>query len=271
MSQKLAIVAAFVRRDWRIATSYRATVVLELASILFFLALFFYLSHLVDNAKFEASQGTSGGGYFGYAAVGLALLQIVTISLNSFSRKLREEQTTGTFEALMATPTSPSLIVLSSAVYELLRAAVSGVALLIVAVLVFGLHIDTDPASLFVSLVALVGFLGLFASLGVGVAAFTVLYKRALALLGMVVTGLALLGGVYFPVDVLPAPLDTIAKLIPFTWGLDVVRASLLGGDVDLVKLAGLFAAAIVLLPMSLALFRGAVRRARRTGVLAAY
>jgi ABC-2 type transport system permease protein len=266
----LSVLAAFLRRDFRINISYRASFALELVAILLALAVFYYLGRVVDDSELAAGEGLSEG-YFGYVAVGLALLSIVQATLTSFSRKLNEEQTTGTFEALMATPASPSLIVLCSAVYELLRATFWALVLIAVAVVVFGLHLELDAVSIGVAVVALAGCLGLFASLGVAMAAFTVVFKRATALLGMVISGLALLGGVYFPIEVFPEPLEGLANAFPFTWGLDVLRASLLGGDVDPAQLAGLFGSAALLLPLALVGFSAAVRRARRTGTLAQY
>jgi len=266
----LAVVGAFMRRDFRINISYRMSFALESVSIVFQLALFFYLSRVVDDAELPAAQDLSGG-YFGYVAVGLALLRIVGVSTGSFSRKLNEEQTTGTFEELMATPASPSLIVLASALYDLIRATVSGLLLIAAAIVLFGLRLDLTLASIGTAAAALVGCIGLFASLGVAVAAFTVVFKRTTALLGMVVTMLALLGGVYFPIEVLPDPIEKVANALPFTWGLDVLRASLLGGDVDPAQLAGLFGSAALLLPLALVAFAAAVRRARRTGTLAQY
>jgi ABC-2 type transport system permease protein len=265
----LRVIAAFLRRDFRINVSYRASFAFQGVSILLEIALFFYLSRVVDQAQF-AKQGLTGG-YFGYAAVGLAVLTTVQVSLSSYTYKLREEQTTGTFEALMAAPMSPGLLVLAGALYDLIRATVTGVVLILAAVVVFGLHLALDPGSMGLTIVALAGSLGLFASLGVAVGGFTVVFKRAAAFLAMIITGLALLGGVYFPVDVLPTPIKEIAQVLPFTWALDVVRASLLGGDVDLVKLGGLLASAVILLPMALYGFALAVRRARQTGTLAQY
>src|SRR6185312_11662066 len=60
----LGIMAAFLRRDWVIETSYRATFALEFLSTVFILALFFYLSQVVDEAQFSAHQDLSSG-YFG--------------------------------------------------------------------------------------------------------------------------------------------------------------------------------------------------------------
>ena len=266
----LRVLAAFVRRDWRIDLSYRATFVLRLLATVLSLALFYYLSRVIDDAQFAAREDLDTG-YFGYVAVGLSLLRIVQVGLASFSRKLRDEQTTGTFEALMATPASPGAIILSSAVYDIARATLDGLLLMAAAIVIFGLDIHAGVGSILVAIVALVGCVGLFASLGVAVAALTVIFKRTTVLLGLVLTALALLGGVYFPIEVMPEPLEAIAKAVPFTWGLDVVRAALLGGDVDPAQLAGLFGSVAILLPLALLAFRGSIWRARRTGSLAQY
>jgi ABC-2 type transport system permease protein len=143
--------------------------------------------------------------------------------------------------------------------------------MLLVAIVIFGLDLTTGAGALSVAALALAGCVGLFAALAVALGAFTVVLKRATALLGLAVSALALLGGVYFPVEILPEPLEPIAQALPFTWGLDVLRASLLGGDVDAAQLAGLYAAVAVLLPAALVGFTMAVRRARRAGSLAEY
>lgn len=266
----IAVVGAFIGRDWRIDLSYRFPFAFQLAATLFTLALFFYLGRLIDTEQFAASENLDAG-YFGFVAVGLGLLEVVHSSLGSFSRKLREEQTAGTLEALMVTPAGTSLIILSSAAYTMIRAALDGLVFILGAVVIFGVALDLDPGSASVALATLLGSMGLFASLGIAVAALTVLFKRTTAILGFVSTGLALLGGVYFPIEVLPQPLEGIAALIPFTWALDALRGSLLGGDVDPWQLLGLFLSAAVLLPIALVAFKSAIRRARKTGSLGEY
>jgi ABC-2 type transport system permease protein len=266
----LALAAAFIRRDWRIDISYRAPFAVQLVSSVLALAVFFYLSQIVDSSELSQGQQLSGG-YFGYVVMGMALLQIAQAGLTSLSQRLREEQTTGTFEVLMATPASPSLIILSTAGYEFLRATATGLGFLLVAIVLFGLNIDTDPIALAAAAGALAGCVALFASVGVAVAALTVVFKRTNSMLGFVLTCLALLGGVYFPIEVLPEPIESIAKILPFTWGLDVVRAALLGGDVDPVQLIGLWGSVLLLFPVALWTFRVALVRARQGGTLAQY
>lgn len=102
-------------------------------------------------------------------------------------------------------------------------------------------------------------------------AAFTVVFKQTTTLLGLAVTILALLGGAYFPTDLLPAPLRIVGDLLPFTWGLDLMRSALLAGEFEAGRLALLYVVSGVMLPLALAVFSLALRRARRSGSLAQY
>lgn len=257
---------AFVRRDWRIARSYRLQFVLDLAVVPLALALFFFLSQLVEPARLPAHDDLAKG-YFSYAAVGLVVLRMVQSALTSFATKLRTEQTSGTFETLLASPVSPSAVVLGSAAFELLRALVGGATTLAVALL-FGLRIEVGLGSITGLVVGLPALMVTFAAVGVVVAAFAVVVKQVTALIGLVTATLGLLAGTYFPIDLLPAPLRLVADLLPFTWGVDVLRAALLRGELATGRLAALVGFAVVSLPLSLMLFRLSVNRARRGGTL---
>ncbi len=262
----LAWMAAFVRRDWKVARSYRLQFFLELGSIPLALALFFFLSRIVDTSDLP-DEGNLQQGYFAFAAVGITVLRMVHTSLSSFSTKLRNEQTTGTFEALLASPVTPSVVVLGSSSFEILRATVVGLATLGVAVL-FGVRFNFGPGSVLGILVGLPALMATFAAVGVAVAACAVIFKQITALLGLITTGLSLLAGVYYPIDVLPGPLEVIAEALPFTWGIDVLRSALLQGEVAGTRLGLLVGFAVASLPLSLWLFGLSIDRARRQGSL---
>jgi ABC-2 type transport system permease protein len=80
----------------------------------------------------------------------------------------------------------------------------------------------------------------------------------------------ALLGGVFFPVEVLPAPLAEVARLLPLRYALEPVRRVLLGAAEPGETLAALvpLAGGAMLLPVSLGLLRLAVQRGMREGTL---
>jgi ABC-2 type transport system permease protein len=138
-------------------------------------------------------------------------------------------------------------------------------------VLVFDLDLQVSAASLAVGLLGALAAVALFAAVGVAVAGFVLVYKRAGALIGFVVSGFALLGGVFYSVDVLPTALRVLARLSPFTWALELMRSAFLHAGTEWGRLAMLSAAAVVALPLALRLFDAALRRAERTGTLAQY
>jgi ABC-2 type transport system permease protein len=261
------VLAAFVRRDWITTRSYRVPFVLDAVTMLASVALFFYIGRLVDRSP----SGDLRHGYFAFAAVGLAYIRLLQVGLIGFAAKVRDEQLTGTFEVLMAAPVRPGLAVVAGAVYEELRAAIGAALLLIVAVAFFGLDLAPGAAGALAAVLALGASLALFTSLGIAVAAFTVVFKQTTAAVGVLVTGVTLLAGVYFPTGVLPGGLQAVAEALPVTWALDALRSSLLAGDVDWLALGGAWAAAAVALAAALAILRRALDHARRAGTLAQY
>jgi ABC-2 type transport system permease protein len=101
-----------------------------------------------------------------------------------------------------------------------------------------------------------------------------VLVKRVGALLSLIAAAFTLLGGVLYPISVLPRPLQLVAQALPMVHGLDGVRLALvdnpdLGAIGRDALILAVFAAA--LLPAALQGFRMAVRRGRQTGSLSHY
>lgn len=263
------VLRASLRRDWLTARSYRLPWVMEIAGTLFTLVLFFYVGRLVDQAEVEALAAYDGG-YFAYVVVGLALLRIVQSALTAFTTTIRQQQTTGTLEAALSAAASPRAVILGSAGYVVLRAMVTGVAMLALAV-PFGLRASPSVEGVVGVVAGMVLLVILFAALGIGVAAFTIVFKQAGPLTGLLAQALALLSGAYFPLDLLPGWLRMIGEALPFTWGLDVVRESLLTGEVPIDRLSLLAVGAALLFPASLWLATKAVARARSNGSLGHY
>jgi ABC-2 type transport system permease protein len=77
-----------------------------------------------------------------------------------------------------------------------------------------------------------------------------------------------LLCGVYYPVSVLPAPLQTVAAGVPLTHFLEAFRAQLGYAPVFTEPLLRGYALALLYVAGGYALFAGAIHRARRTGML---
>jgi ABC-2 type transport system permease protein len=265
-----AVVRAFVRRDLAITRSYRLALAAQVAATLLALFVAFHISKLVEPKGFEEAVGIDTT-YFSWVVIGIALLRIVHATVVTPPMKLREEQTTGTFEALIATPTPPEALLIAGVVYEVTLALIQGFAVILIAVLFFDLRIDSSPLDALAALAAVAGTVGCFLAVGMMLAALGIVVKRIGTVAALVPTIVAVLGGVYFPIALMHGALHTLAELLPINWGLDVIRHALLGGTVPGGELAALAGTAVAAMAASVVLLRLAVDRARSAGTLAHY
>jgi len=74
-----------------------------------------------------------------------------------------------------------------------------------------------------------------------------------------------LVSGIYYPVEVLPASLQTLARAIPLTYFLEYYRSIFIPGPHHLAIGALL---AVLYLGLGLVLLDRAIERARKTGIL---
>lgn len=267
MSDVGRTLGAFLRRDLVTAQSYRLPFVLDIGSAVLQVALFFYLSAVIDRSGADFLRAFEGG-YFAYVVVGLVVMRTVDTTVRAFPGALRNEQVAGTFEALVATPPSLPTLVLGGAAYSVLY-GVAVAALMAVVAALLGVGFHATWASAGAALLAYVGCIAVFAGVGMAIAAFVVVYKQGNAVLGLVAQVLGLLAGVYFPVALLPPVLQALGRLVPLTWTLDAVRGGLLAGEVHARPVVALLVAGIVAPTVATVLLRRAVDRARREGTLA--
>lgn len=260
---------AFLRRDWSIAWSYRLPFFIGLGQTVLTLGFLYFLGRLVGPRIVADAHGLHGG-YFAFAVIGASVLTMFSNTLVSVALRLRTDQTTGTLEVLFTMPPRPALTVLGSAFYQVTYAAVSAM-LTVAGAVVLGMRFDVDLPSALVALAAVVASLVLFCSVGVALAAYVLVFKRGETLTTLAAAGVSLLGGVYYPVALMPRALRIIADALPFTWSVNVLRGALLGAQAPALRLGELAAAAAVMLWVSLWLFGAALRHAQRQGTLGQY
>ncbi len=262
---------AWIRKDFLEETSYRFAFFFSLWGILFAVVVFFFLSRVMPEATNEM-LARYGGGYFPFVLVGFSLAHYVDLALNGMSRRIRETQILGTLEALLATRTPAWQILLLSILYPLLSMALIGLLYLFVAWLFFGLDLSKAVwGSAFLYLILTISSL---LPLGIVSASITLVFKRgdpvAFALTGLTY----LLSGVFYPVAVMPAWLQTLAQFFPLTHALEGMRRALSVGVGVLQEpkpFLFLVAFTVVLLPLSIVLFSRALTYARRSGGLHHY
>jgi ABC-2 type transport system permease protein len=266
----LALTAAHLRRDWRIAWSYRVPFFTGLFTSVGSLLMFFFIAKLVDQSTFDETPELANG-YFAFVVVGSALMGIMTVGLSSFATQLQSSQASGTLEAVAAAPTPLWLSVMLGSLYDLLYATASAILTVVIAVVFFDVRFDVRPAGVPLAAAGVGATLVLFASIGMLVAAFTLIFKRSGALLTIMTAGLAFLAGVFFPVALLPGPVAVLAELIPLTWAVDLIRLTVLAGELPVGRLAVLTGAALLAAPLSIAVFERATSHTRQSGTMGQY
>lgn len=260
---------AFIRRDFQIETSYSINFLITAANSLFPLVLFFFVSQLVSS---PGSLEQYGGDYFAYSLIGLAFTRYFQLALGSFSDSIQRAQVTGCLEAMLGSQTPAQVSVLLSSLYSLIVSALQLALIFMVGVFVFGF--DLSRMNLFSTGLVFMLSLLIFLSFGIVSAACIVVLKKGDPLGWLLTSSNAILGGAFFPVDIMPGWLERISNVIPAKYSLDALRMTILRGE-PVAAVSGqvlvLCGIALVFVPLSIKLFLSSVEHAKRTGTLIQY
>lgn len=265
------LIRAFLRRDFYTEISYRVAFAATLGGIFFRLLIFYFLSQLIGEST-ASLLADYNGDYFSFVIIGIAFGSYFGVGLTSFARSLRQEQTTGTLEAMMMTPAPVPWLIIGSAVWSYVYTTFRVIFYLLAGALLLGL--DLSRANYPGALASLVLSVISFASIGIIAASIIMVIKRGDPITALFSNAASLVGGVFFPVELLPNWLYALAHLLPITYGLRAMRQSLLSGaswQVLKPDLLALAAFCLLLFPLSLLIFRMAVDRARADGSLSQY
>ncbi|MHB8413069.1 MAG: ABC transporter permease [Candidatus Acidiferrales bacterium] len=270
MNIRIAIekLSVFFHRDLAIARGYRGAFILEICEALFGVATFYYLSRFVASPQLSRAL-PQGGSYFAFALIGFALFDYLGVALNAFDASLEEARQNRTLEALLVTQTSLPVILLGSVIYPFVLSSLRTVVYLGWGMLLFGF--SPRSANWGGAVLILLASVLAFAGLGIFSTSYTLLFKRGNPAKWILLGLSGFLGGMMYPVSILPKYLQDAARLIPITYSLEGMRAALLGGA-SLRQLwpslIALLIFAAILLPLSFFTFSWALRRTKITGTL---
>ncbi len=257
---------AMMRRDLHVFVSYRTRIVSQLLTSVFSITLFYYVSKLVHVKGFGSPQS-----YFGFVVVGIALVSIM-YSCFTIPELVRQELIAGTFDRLLLSPFGAIRGVIAMTIFPLLYSFVLAAFTLGLACAMYGLrlHWSTVPLSVPAMGLALLAFL----PFGLLFAALTVSIKQGAIGTSWVIALISIVGGLYFPISLLPHWVQTAATLQPFTPATDVLRHLLVNSPQSTsigTALIRLIAFAAVLLPLSVFALSSAIRTGQRRGTIIEY
>ncbi len=268
---ELAKLSAFLRRDFLTRLSYRNAIVADWFSLFSQALVFSFVSKIV-NPELLAQNGATPTTYIAYVSVGIAVSGFLAVGLARLVGAIRQEQFMGTLESLMVTPTSASVILLGSVVYDLIYVPFRTVIFLVIVSIWF--NVSYSASGYIPALLILAAFIPFVWGLGSIAAASVLTFRRGSGVLGFGTFGLTFTSGAYFPLGLFPAWVATLARLNPIAVAINGMREQLIGGGDwgdAAIALAKLIPMSGITLALGLIAFRYAMRRERRLGTLGLY
>jgi len=267
----MGILWAFLKRDLQHEASYKLAFGMQVLSNVPMILMFVFLSRMFGDLV-PGQLKAYGGKYFPFVLVGIAVQNYLVLAMNNFSGSLREAQLTGTLEAELSTPVPLPLYLIGSSSFAFVLKLVNFFIFILLGSLLGGIRMDWSRFPLV--LLTLLLSAAAFSCLSILAASFIVVFKKGDPVGWAFMMLSWFLGGVYFPVTLLPRWLQGAAHCLPTTQCVEALRLLLLGnqGLAGIARpLEGLCVWIVAGLPISYLVFRTAVNVARKKGSLGQY
>jgi len=263
-------VRAFIKRDFQVEASYPLNFAMMTVTSFLPLILFFFISKMIDPK--DTNLQKYGGDYFSFVIVGLAFVQYYRTALNSYTKIVQRDQMTGCLESMLCSQTSPQVVIMMSALYSMFFATIQLVIVFIGGFIFFGFNLSQINfiASAVISVLSLFLFLGF----GLISTAGIVVLKKGDPLGFLLMNTNIIVGGAFFPVEVMPSWLQKFAIIVPAKYSLDALRLTIIRGyDLTLVSEQAMILGLMVLIiiPFSIKMLLMAVKKAKKDGTLVHY
>lgn len=262
---------AFVKKDLLLFMSYRTNFIMQLFSIIFGVAIFYYIGEVFKGINSPVLK-SYGGSYFAFLLIGIAFTDFLTISLATFNTTIRENQLMGTLEIILLSPINLLEILLFSSLWSYIFTSFRFIFYLFIGITIFGL--DIGNINIIGAVIVLILSIVCFMPIGIIAASIIMIIKKGDPINVLFSATSVLLGGVAYPTSVLPDWLNRFSYFLPITHSLNAMRGAILQGY-SLTQLipamSTLILFSIILFPLGLLSFQVAVKRAKATGTVGHY
>ncbi len=261
---------ALIRKDWKQYWRYPLNAVSSVFHPLIWIAPVYFMGLTFStNGKalgFAQYSGTTD--FMSFILLGTVLENFINAVFWGMGFALKNDMDSGVMESNWLTPIPRLLILVGHSVTNLIVTAITSAGMLFFGGLVFGFHPTGDVLKAFVPILPMM--IGLY-GFGFAFAAVVMLIREANSLVDMSSFLVQIFSGSNFPVNALPRFLLPVALALPLTYGLDSVRAHLIGTTPILPlnwEMVLLVVFMFVMLWVGVASFRSLERRVRILGTL---
>jgi ABC-2 type transport system permease protein len=209
------------------------------------------------------TQGVVPGNpsYFDFIAPGIMAMTVMMSVMTGLPVAISQEKEIGTMDGMMVAPVNRLSILLGKTLAQTARGLIQGTIILALAIGIFGVTIHGNILLVFALLL-----LGVFSFVGLGIVitSFTKDQETAQMLMMTLMFPMMFLSGVFFPVQQMPAFMQTISSFLPLTYASDALRkVMVLGAGISQIttELMILVAFGIVMIAIALPVFRRMMTR----------
>ncbi len=261
---------AMIRARWIAARSYRLRMVLSVVSLLVSIVPLYFVANALQPMMAD-KIAAEGGQYFAFLVVGMTTYLLLPVSVNALANEIGAGISTGVLEALLGTRSRLPGILAGLIGFNLLWTGMRAGIMLFAAWLLGAaiLWSQMGAAILILALIVLA-----YLPFGLIGSAMVIAFRTAGPLPQGVLALSALLGGVYYPTQVIPSWIESVSAIVPLTYGLRALRHTVLEGHslaYVLPDVGVLCIFVIVLMGIGTLSIRGAMAYARRAGSLSHY
>jgi ABC-2 type transport system permease protein len=261
---------ALIRKDWKQYWRYPLNAVSSVFQPLIWIAPVYFMGQAfsVNGKALGFSQYSGTTDFMSFILLGTVLESFINAVFWGMGYALKNDMDSGVMESNWLTPIPRLLILVGHSVTNLIVTAITSVGMLLIGGLIFGFNTSGDVLKAFLPIIPML--LGLY-GFGFAFAAVVMLMREANTLVDVSSFLVQIFSGSNFPVNALPRFLLPVALALPLTYGLDAVRAHLIGTKTILPlqwEMILLVVFMFVMLWIGTAAFKSLERRVRTLGTL---
>ena len=259
-------------KDFKIAISYKAQFAFSIISIFITILTFFLISKLIDSG--DSIYLIEYSSYMFFLIFGVISAEISMILITNPSKNIREMQLTGVFEELIASGKNISVIILSTFIYPISWLFLRVLVYIIVGVFIFNINIELSNLS-YVTIISSLVFA--ISMIGIGLISISsiITIKSGNYIGAMYLSTSSLLGGIAYPISVLPEQIRFMSELLPTTHFLNIFRLDAINAKLTFTEIADdfrlLLFLSLLFFSFGLYLLKISIKIAKRHGSLLYY
>lgn len=261
----------FIKRDIIIWFSYRTQFILRLLSGFVGIIQFGLIGKFIAGGNYFPLIEKYGGDILAYFITGSVFMSYTNLALSTFKTSIQREQNMGTLEYLLLSRTSFWQLFIFNFLSGFLFTTLNILFIFFALVFLFSVEVKVNVFSTFLVLIVVT-----FSLSGIGLlsAAMILVTKRGDPVGWIYFTLSGLFSGIYYPIEIFPTFLKKISYFLPTTYGMDLLRNTLLKGyNIGEIKkgLLIMLTMGLIIFPLGVWLFNTNFNKARKEGTLTWY